>query len=540
MSASILVLHSSSATAGSFARTLDEIGLQPRIAEHPDEACQAIRITRPDVVLVAGELILADTSLCHKLRICSPEKRLPIIMLVPLGVGDVSHFLCGADVDDYITQPYSLTELEARLMLRLSIAEKKSIRPLPEIDFSFLSSLSSLVVSERSQPDLLTEVVMSVAAAVDVNRCSILALGEQGDSAEVLATSDDPNMSGIHIALERYPEIQEVIRSGRPLLINNVLEHPLMLSVRQYLQATAINSILVLPMINRQMLIGIMVMRSARPISGFSEDEICFCQLVANIATSALCLAELSTLECSIRDRERVATTNSAAEAPEAYYGLLCRATQELRILISVVDGYCMLFGEAAGEKLTVDQNEIIAGVLEANRRIVDMTNDLLDFSQFVSGHFKINLQRYDIGPIVGSVCAELAPLFRCRKVVFHADCLNRELLLVCDEQAIRRVFYNLLTNALRFSSVGGDVSLSLVEGDGELRFSIEYNGAGFKPEQIMTLFDGDSMASVTDSKVGSVLGLSLCKKIIEAHHGRMWGESFLGQGARFTFCLPC
>ncbi len=63
--------------------------------------------------------------------------------------------------------------------------------------------------------------------------------------------------------------------------------------------------------------------------------------------------------------------------------------------------------------------------------------------------------------------------------------------------------------------------------------------GPGIAPELLSRLFDEYSTSPALDGRPGKGLGLSICKKIVEAHNGRIWAESSLGQGSRFTFCLP-
>ncbi|MDX2480937.1 MAG: ATP-binding protein [Desulfuromusa sp.] len=540
MSASILIIHSSEKSANQFADVISRVGLRTAVVDSPDSASQAIRINCPDLILLDGAMVLSDLSLCRKLRFCHPEKRLPVVLLIPEDSEDIGRYLCGTDADDYICQPYSINEFEARLMLRLSVAERSVPRPMPQIDFSFLSGLSSLAISSKSNTEILQQVVNSVAQVLSVNRCSVAMTREDEDFVYVMASSDDPGVNGLRIDLELYPEIQDTIATGRPLLIDDIFRHPLMEPVRANLQGLAFNSILVLPMVDRQRSIGVLMLRSARPISGFSEDEISFCQLVANLATSALRLAEVSALEQKIRQRELgIDKANLVVRPTNEQSSLLDMAAHDLRVLVSVIDGYCTLLTETSNGSLLPEQDQIIDGLMAGNRRLVDMANDLLDYSQLSSGCFVLHLTEQDISQIVGSVCSEMMPLLQRRNISLQTDCLNREVLVMCDEHGIRRVFYNIVNNAMKFTPEGGTIRLDLVELDGEARISIEDNGPGIEPTQIAALFNEYTTVSAADPRAGNGLGLSICKKIVEAHHGRIWAESCLGQGSRFTFCLP-
>ncbi len=540
MSASILIIHSNSLVAEQLTITVREAGLSSLVADTPESASQSIRINRPDLVLLDGSMVLGDLTLCRKLRLCCPERKLPVILLIPENPEDLSHYLCGSDVDDYICQPYSVGELEARLMLRLSSTKSSIPRSIPQIDFSFLSSLSNLALSDLSSTEILQQVVNSISKVISVKRCSVTMTRDEDDLAYVMASSDDPGVNGLKVDLERYPEIQDTIATGRPLLIDNIFKHPLLESVRPYLEGVSFNSILVLPMIDRNRTIGVLVLRSARPISGFTEDEISFCQLVANVATSALRLAEVSALEQKIRQRELgIDKANLAAQASNEQSSLLDMAAHDLRVLVSVIDGYCTLFSETTNGSLLPEQDQIIDGLMAGNRRLVDMANDLLDFSQLNSGCFDLHLAEQDICQIIGSVCGELSPLLQRRNIELRTECLNSEVAVMCDEHGIRRVFYNIVNNAMKFTPEGGTINLGLSVSDGETRISVEDNGPGIEPSQISKLFDEYSTVSAADPRAGNGLGLSICKKIVEAHHGRIWAESCLGQGSRFVFCLP-
>jgi signal transduction histidine kinase len=105
----------------------------------------------------------------------------------------------------------------------------------------------------------------------------------------------------------------------------------------------------------------------------------------------------------------------------------------------------------------------------------------------------------------------------------------------------MERVFLNLLSNAVKFTPENGKVSISIEEKDNDTQFSIEDTGIGIPPQDIQKVFQEFFRAdNALDQKIkGSGLGLSLVKKIIDAHKGKIWFDSALGKGTRFTFTLP-
>jgi two-component system phosphate regulon sensor histidine kinase PhoR len=109
------------------------------------------------------------------------------------------------------------------------------------------------------------------------------------------------------------------------------------------------------------------------------------------------------------------------------------------------------------------------------------------------------------------------------------------------DQGQMERVFLNLLSNAVKFTPENGKVSISIEEKDNDTQFSIEDTGIGIPPQDIQKVFQEFFRAdNALDQKIkGSGLGLSLVKKIIDAHKGKIWFDSALGKGTRFTFTLP-
>ena len=109
------------------------------------------------------------------------------------------------------------------------------------------------------------------------------------------------------------------------------------------------------------------------------------------------------------------------------------------------------------------------------------------------------------------------------------------------DQGQMERVFLNLLSNAIKFTPEKGSVTISIDEKEDDIQFSIEDTGIGIPPQDIPKVFQEFFRAdNALDQKIkGSGLGLSLVKKIVEAHKGKIWFNSELGKGTRFTFTLP-
>ena len=112
---------------------------------------------------------------------------------------------------------------------------------------------------------------------------------------------------------------------------------------------------------------------------------------------------------------------------------------------------------------------------------------------------------------------------------------------VVGDERKVKQVLLNLLSNAVKFTPEGGRISLKAGQRDGAVEISVTDTGVGIAPEDQATIFEEFRQvgSDATRKQEGTGLGLTLAKKFVELHGGRIWVESKLGTGATFTFTLP-
>ncbi len=136
--------------------------------------------------------------------------------------------------------------------------------------------------------EVLYVIVSRIASLVEALRCSILTVNESAGTCTVLASSDDPRVSGLTIELRKYPEVCRAIKTHRPVVINDVSSDPMLEEVRDNLERLGFQSILVLPLVFGDSLLGMLFLRAARPQGRFSPAEIDACQVVANASANAL------------------------------------------------------------------------------------------------------------------------------------------------------------------------------------------------------------------------------------------------------------
>ena len=112
---------------------------------------------------------------------------------------------------------------------------------------------------------------------------------------------------------------------------------------------------------------------------------------------------------------------------------------------------------------------------------------------------------------------------------------------VVADERKVRQVLLNLLSNAVKFTPDRGLIGVSAYRGEGEVQVSVRDTGIGIAPEDQPRVFEEfQQVGKPSDrSREGTGLGLTLAKRFVELHGGRMWLESEVGKGTTFTFAIP-
>jgi len=213
-------------------------------------------------------------------------------------------------------------------------------------------------------------------------------------------------------------------------------------------------------------------------------------------------------------------------------------AAHELRTPVAIVNGYCELLDMSGKEQLSAQQLEYLELAIQGCDRLIRLVNDMLDLSRFEAGHMNLHCSEADLADLIRDVCREMRSLADRKGLVLEANSgpfCSVEL----DVPLLRRLLLNLVGNAIKFTPAGGRVSISLTEEDNAVKVCVLDNGCGIEPDDIPHLFREFYRSSNPFGQDGTGLGLTISKKIVDAHGGRFHVESAPGEGSRFSFILP-
>jgi PAS domain S-box-containing protein len=171
--------------------------------------------------------------------------------------------------------------------------------------------------------------------------------------------------------------------------------------------------------------------------------------------------------------------------------------------------------------------------------RLLDLTGDLLDLRRMESGKLELNKEPMDFQNIVEHCIEEIRPIIREKKQVLKVNSPKQPLMVQGDKVRLSQILMNLLSNANKFTSEGGQILLN-VKVNQKIHVELSDTGIGIRKQDLERVFEPFSAITKPTYVPGTGLGLSVTKGLIEAHEGKIWASSpGEGKGSKFIFELP-
>jgi PAS domain S-box-containing protein len=172
-------------------------------------------------------------------------------------------------------------------------------------------------------------------------------------------------------------------------------------------------------------------------------------------------------------------------------------------------------------------------------QRMKALIQDLLDVATIEAGQFKVEGAQLSAADLVREAVELQRPLAVSSRLALDVDVAPDVGSIVGDRNRLLQVFENLIGNAVKFTAAGGRITVSATVKGGEPLFAVADTGAGIAAENLPHVFDRFWQAATRQRRLGAGLGLPITRGIVEAHGGRIWVESTLGQGSTFFFTIP-
>jgi signal transduction histidine kinase len=340
-----------------------------------------------------------------------------------------------------------------------------------------------------------------------------------------------------------YPRpLSRDLATSRAVLERRVIHIPDVQADREYSYPLArgfgVRTALAVPMLREGVPIGaIGVWRDeVRP---FTDNQLALLQTFADQAVIAIENVRLFK-ELEVSNRQIAEKSRQIEVASQHKSEFLANMSHELRTPLNAIIGFSELLSEKMFGELNEKQEEYSKDIHASGQHLLSLINDILDLSKIEAGRMELELSDFDLPTALDNALTLVRERAARRGITLEKSIDQRLGEVRADERKIRQVVLNLLSNAIKFTPEGGRIEVTAVPRDGSVEVSVSDTGVGIAPEDQEAVFEEFRQVGAAEKKVeGTGLGLTLCRKFIELHGGRIWVKSQLGQGATFTFTIP-
>ena len=420
-------------------------------------------------------------------------------------------------------QPYRMVGIEA------DISERKRL----ENEQRFLAEIGAVLSSSLDIDETLENIAR--LAVRDIADLCIIDLDEEGGGGGLLKVmSRDASKAwisdlfpGLPLNRHRPDWLRAVVESKRPLLMERLSSeahdvfctHP---EHRRALREAGLQSALAVPLVAHGNLLGAIVLLSFSPSAIFGPADL---RLAQELAERSALSIENSRLyleaQRAIKTRENVlAMVSHDLKNPVATIGLVAHVLQHYEPTDAV------------------RLNDLAGKIQRAVDKMLLLISDLLDFSKIQSGTFSVDVHADWLDAMVIPAIDSVRALADAKQQTIELNISPRLPEVLADSRRIGQVLANLLGNAIKFTPDGRTIRVTARQQADTIVVSVSDEGPGIPAEHLSKVFDRFWQAKET-RQMGSGLGLSIARGIVEAHGGTIWAESELGKGSSFYFTLP-
>jgi len=411
-------------------------------------------------------------------------------------------------------------------LFELGLAMKKKFD-----EINLLSKITEEVNAGLRLDDVLNNVYDSFRPVIPYNRIGCALLEEDGTIVRARWARSDASVLKIVTGYEaplKGSSLQKIVETRQPRILNDLeaylKEHPESDSTRKIVQE-GMRSSLTCPLIVRGNPIGFIFFSSMQTDTYKDAHIEFFLQIAGHLAIIV----------------EKGRLYQQLLELNELKNKFLGMAAHDLRNPITVIQGYSSLLLHSVAGEIPHSQREIIERIHRASGTMLNLVNDLLDVSAIESGHLELNLEEVNLEAFLRESYESNALLAKDKSIELKLECESNLPKVLMDPNRIEQVINNLITNAIKYSHPETIVTLKAQAQKDKVEISVQDQGQGIPETELPVVFTDFGRTSVkpTAGEKSIGLGLAICKRIVEAHKGRIWVESEPGVGSTFTFTLP-
>ena len=357
----------------------------------------------------------------------------------------------------------------------------------------------------------------------------------EGDGVHVRAAtglSSEATLTEVIVPASYESAIGTAIVDGRTVNILDTEAPDAPIHARDNGRKLGFRAIAVAPMMREGQAIGAINVLSKEP-GGFTEKQMVILKTFADQAVIAI---ENVRLFREIQDKSRQL---EAANLHKSEF--LANMSHELRTPLNAIIGFSEVLQQKMFGEMNEKQAEYIDDIHSSGKHLLSLINDILDLSKVEAGRTELDLAEFGVRDAIDS--ARLLVRERAqRQGIELADDIDSEVgTIIGDERKFKQILLNLMSNAVKFTPQGGRVTLGAHRFNDHIEVSVTDTGVGIAPEDQGKVFEAFQQVGtdIMRKAEGTGLGLTLTRKFVELHGGKLELESEVGKGSRFYFTLP-
>jgi predicted ATPase/signal transduction histidine kinase len=430
------------------------------------------------------------------------------------------------------------------------------------LDLAAILKASQTIAEEIELDKLITTLLNIIIANAGADKCVLMLQTEtQMQIVARVELGQQPQLfPPIPLAVSVDVPIS-IINQVRSRLESSILVEPAQqaqFATDEYLQQHQPQSVLCLPILHRATLVGILYLENQLVADAFNRDRFDTLQLLTAQAAISIENAKLyADLRASVellehrvteRTRELNAAKEEAERANQAKTDFFNYMTHELRTPLNSILGMSAALQSQDCGTVNQQQLEHLRSIETGGNYLLSLINDLLDTAKIEAGMIELHCTPVDLGELCSSSLMFVQPQAFQKQLQIELDIPPHLPKIMVDERLICQVTINLLTNAVKFTPAGGQITLivshieSTIIGTSIVRMSVRDSGIGITAENLQKLFQPFTQIDSATNRTaqGTGLGLNLVKKIVELHGGKVTVTSQIDVGSCFTIDLPC
>lgn len=218
---------------------------------------------------------------------------------------------------------------------------------------------------------------------------------------------------------------------------------------------------------------------------------------------------------------------------------MISMAAHDFRSIITVLDGYLQMINDRCKRCDVSEPGGMLEQAARTIGRLRTMSSTLLDYEAAESGSIRLDIRPFPLADTLKDCIAFYGPYAEQKKVRLVLEGDIPDVAVSGDRGKVMEILDNLLYNALKFTSSQGTIRLSGKKEDGFAVIGVSDSGAGIPKEKLRKIFDQEEMVATLDSDARLGLGLTICKRLVEAQKGKIRIDSVPGEGTQVHFSLP-